>query len=386
MLRRTGPGAAPAHARRAGVSATPSPAAWAPTSESPSWWRHHPAVKATHRAAFLRQLASLLHAGVPLVQSLEVMARSATQPLWRDTAWALRTEVATGQPLAECLRRRPRIFTALQGHLVAAGEAAGLLEPALRGLALHEERHAATAARVRAALAYPAAVVAIAAAVVAVMLVQVVPTFAQVFASFGADLPLLTRLVMRTSDSLAGYGLWWLLGLVVLAVAVKDQLRRRPQWRLALQRGLLHAPVVGPLLMQSVMARWCRTVSAVFGAGLNLVDTLGHAAQAAGHEAVAQATLQAREEVARGQRLAPALQASGVFSPMVVQMVAIGEESGTVDALTERAADALEVELDAALKGLSSLIEPVIIVVLGLVIGTVVVSMYLPILQMGSIA
>ena len=340
----------------------------------------------SERAAFTRQLAGLVSAGVPLMQALEVIGRGALSAHWAAVVQALRVDVATGQSLAQSLRCHPGFFPALYVHLVGAGEAAGVLDSTLARLADQEEKAAALARQMHAALVYPVVVMVVALAVVVVLMVQVVPTFTDVFASFGAPLPPLTRMVIEVPAVVLHHG-WWMVSLAVLAfLTARHLVIRSPQWRRALDAGLLRVPVWGPLLHRAVMARWTRALSTVFGAGLTVVQALSHAAQACGHEAVAQATLAAQQEVRTGEPLADSLARSGLFPPLVLQMVAIGESSGSLEGMLSKAADALDLEVDAAVKGLSSLVEPVMIVSLGAVIGTVVVAMYLPILQLGSIA
>lgn len=339
-----------------------------------------------HRAAFIRQLATLVKAGVPVVQSLEILARSTQDARWGAAAERLRHDVATGQPLATALRRQPGLFPDLHAQLVEAGEGAGVLEPMLDRMALHEEKSAALARQLQAALMYPAVVLSVALAVVAVILTQVVPTFRDVFASFGAELPPLTQLVIGAAEQLARHGWWLLAGLGLLAWCGRRWVRRSPALEDRLDAALLRLPIVGPLLEYAALARWTRTFSVVFGAGLTLVDSLHHAGQASGHRSLARATRQVQLEVAAGQRMAPALQRTGRFPPLLLQMAAIGEESGAMEHMMGRTAEAIEADLDALLKGLSSLIEPLIILILGGLIGLMVVAMYLPILQLGAIA
>ena len=343
-------------------------------------------LKTAERAAFMRQLAGLVGAGVPLVNALDVISRSTTQAPFVRLAQALRLDVATGHSLSHALGRHPRIFSAQTCRLVEAGESAGLLEQTLARVAEQDEKAARLQRQMRAALAYPAAVVVIAAVVVAVIMTQVVPTFRDVFASFGAELPPLTRAVMGASDTLQRHGLWLIatlaLGAGVTHRALSHTARRR-RWRDA---QLMRLPVWGSLLQRVAMARWARTFSSVFGAGLTVVQALTHAGQSCGNAAVAQATLEAQTEVANGQPLAASLAQSGLFTPLVIQMASIGEASGSLEQMLARAASVLEDEVDAAVQGASSLMEPLIISVLGLVLGTVVVALYLPILQLGSIA
>ena len=294
--------------------------------------------------------------------------------------------MATGHSLSDALRRHPRTFTAQTCHLIEAGESAGLLEQVLARVAEQDEKAARLQRQLRAALAYPAAVVAVATGVVAVIMTQVVPTFRDVFASFGAELPPLTQAVMGVSEGIRQHGLW---GGAALALGVwlthtfLGRTTGRQRWRDA---QLMRLPLWGSLLQRAAMARWARTFSAVFGAGLTVVQALAHAGLSCGNAAVAQATLEVQADVANGQPLAESLERSGLFTPLVIQMAAIGEASGSLEQMLGRAAEVAEDEVDAAVKGASSLMEPLIITVLGVVLGTVVVALYLPILQLGSIA
>lgn len=335
---------------------------------------------------FTRQLAGLVSAGVPLMQALEVIGRGSLPAHWAAVIQALRVDVATGQSLTHSLRRHPGFFPEIYSHLVGAGEAAGMLDSTLTRLADQEEKAAALNRQLRSALMYPVMVVAVALAVVAVLMVQVVPTFTEVFASFGAPLPGLTRLVIEISEVVVRHGWWWVVLTVLLIGTARHLVNRSAQGRRALDAGLLRLPLWGRFIQSAVMARWTRALATVFGAGLTLVQALTHAAQASGNAAVAQATLAAQQEIRIGEPLAGSLARSGLFPPLVLQMVAIGESSGALQEMLSKAADALDIEVEASVKGLSSLMEPVLIVSLGVVIGTVVVAMYLPILQLGSIA
>lgn len=361
----------------------PAGSSWSSFKDRLPWPSSRPARR--HRAAFLRQFATLVKAGVPVVQALEILARSAQDAPWGAAAEALRREVATGQPLAAALRRQPGLFAELHAQLVEAGEAAGVLEPMLDRMALHEEKSAMLARQLQSALMYPAVVVTVALGVVAVILTQVVPTFRDVFASFGAELPPLTRLVIDLAERLAQHGWWWVAALWLGLWGARRLIRRSPLLQDHLEIALLRLPVIGPLLERAALARWTRAFSVVFGAGLTLVDSLHHAGQAAGSRSLARATRQVQLEVATGQRMAPALQRTHRFPPLLLQMAAVGEESGAVEHMMGRTADAFEADLDAHLKGLSSLIEPLIILLLGGLIGIMVVAMYLPILQLGAI-
>jgi len=300
-------------------------------------------------------------------------------------AQQLRQAVATGQQLSSAMARHPQSFPALYRQMVAVGESAGLMGPALDGLALHEEKACALRRQIRAALLYPAVVMLVAGAVVALILGMVVPTFESVFASFGAELPWPTRMVVAASQTLVAA--WWpaLLALAAGIGLARWMLRRFQALQRLADAALLHLPLVGPLIENALLARWTRTLSTLVGAGIPLVDALGSVAAAAGNRVFEDATRQLQREVSTGQRLSQAMQAAGVFAPMVVQMTQVGEESGSIDTLLGKTAELLEADVDEGVKGLSKLLEPVIIVILGAVIGAIVVALYLPIFQLGAV-
>lgn len=343
------------------------------------------ALSRPERAVFTRQLATLVRASVPLLQSLDLMARGQGSPVVQRLALQLRQAVATGQQLSSAMARHPHSFPPLYRQLVAVGESAGMMDHALERLALHEEKACALRRQIRAALMYPAVVMVVATAVVALILGMVVPTFESVFASFGAELPWPTRAVVAASQALVAA--WWpaLLAMAAGIGLARWLLRRfRAVQRLA-DAALLRLPLVGTLINNALLARWARTVSTLSGAGIPLVDALGSVALAAGNRVFEDATRQLQREVSTGQRLSQAMQAAGVFGPMPVQMAQVGEESGSLDALLGKTAELLESEVDEGVKGLSKLLEPVIIVILGAVIGAIVVALYLPIFQLGSV-
>ncbi|MBU6194813.1 MAG: type II secretion system F family protein [Burkholderiales bacterium] len=344
-----------------------------------------PALSHAERAVFTRQLATLTRASLPLLQSLDLMARGQASPVVQRLAQQLRQAVATGQQLSSAMARHPQSFPALYRQMVAVGESAGLMGPALEGLALHEEKACALRRQIRAALLYPAVVMLVAGAVVALILGMVVPTFESVFASFGAELPWPTRMVVAASQTLVAA--WWpaLLALAAGIGLARWMLRRFQALQRLADAALLHLPLVGPLIENALLARWTRTLSTLVGAGIPLVDALGSVAAAAGNRVFEDATRQLQREVSTGQRLSQAMQAAGVFAPMVVQMTQVGEESGSIDTLLGKTAELLEADVDEGVKGLSKLLEPVIIVILGAVIGAIVVALYLPIFQLGAV-
>lgn len=337
-------------------------------------------------AVFTRQLATMIRAGVPLLQGLDIIGRGQTNLALARIVQQVRHDVSTGQDLSTAMGKHPSFFSPLYCNLVAVGESAGVMDTTLDRLAVYEEKAMALRSQLRSALMYPAAVMAVALVVVAVILIVVVPTFKDVFASFGAELPLLTRLVIAASEYLVKW--WWLvLGLLLgCAWLIRAAILRSPTLQYALDTTVLRLPIVGDLVTKALVARWTRTLATLFGAGIPLVDALGSVAQAAGNRVFHQATMQIQRDVSTGQRMTLSMEGTGVFPPMVVQMSSIGEESGSLDKMLGKTADFFEAEVDEKVKGLSSLLEPVIIVVLGILIGGIVVAMYLPIFQLGSIA
>lgn len=337
-------------------------------------------------AVFTRQLATMIRAGVPLLQCLDIIARGQTSLALGRILQQVRHDVATGNDLSSALAKHPEFFSPLYCNLVAVGESAGVMDTTLDRLAVYEEKALALRNQIRSALMYPSAVMAVAVVVVAVILIVVVPTFKDVFASFGAELPLLTRVVISMSESLAR---WWWLALGVLAAlvfAVRAFVKGSENLQYALDALVLRLPVVGDLVGKALVARWTRTLATLFGAGIPLVDALGSVANAAGNRVFSQATLQIQRDVSTGQRMTLSMEGTGAFPPMVVQMASIGEESGSLDQMMGKTADFFEAEVDEKVKGLSSLLEPLIIVILGTLIAGIVVAMYLPIFQLGSIA
>jgi type IV pilus assembly protein PilC len=343
------------------------------------------AVRRKDVALFTRQLATLLHAGVPLLRAFDIVARGSANPRLARLLLAVRNDVETGTSLSAALRKHPQHFSALYCNSVQAGECGGVLETLLERLALHEEKSLALHNRIRSALFYPVTVLAVSALVLSLILVFVIPAFTDVFASFGADLPGPTRFVIALSDIFVA---WWPLMLGTLAATawgLAQAWRRWPQLRDAAQAGLLKLPVFGALVSKAVMARWTRTLSTLFAAGVPLVEALPSAGAAAGNAVVTRATEEVRKAVATGTALSAALQAAGVFPGLLLQLTAIGEESGALEAMLAKAAEFFENEVDESARGLTSLMEPAVIVVLGSLIGGIVVSMYLPVFKLGAI-
>lgn len=334
---------------------------------------------------FTRQLATMLKAGVPLLQSFDIVARGHANPAVTRLLLDIRADVETGTSLAQAFRRYPQYFDKLFCNLVAAGEQAGILDELLARLATYKEKTLAVKGKVKSAMFYPAAVLVVAMVVTAVIMVWVVPSFKSVFESFGAELPLPTLFVIWLSDQFVA---WWpaVLGGSAAAIGLfVHRWRRSPKLQAATDRLLLKLPVFGPVIRKAVLARWTRTLATMFAAGVPLVESLESVGGAAGSAVYQQATQKIALAVASGSSLTVAMQQSQVFPSMVTQMAAIGEESGTLDDMLRKVAEFYEEEVDAAVASLSSLMEPIIMVVLGGLIGGLVIAMYLPIFKLGSV-
>ena len=343
------------------------------------------AIKQKDIAVFTRQLSTMMRAGVPLIQSFDIVARGSTNPKLTRLLTDIRSDVETGTSLSAAFRKHPLYFDALYCNLVEAGEAGGILETLLDRLAVYQEKTMAIKNKIKSALIYPIAVITVAFVVLAVIMIFVIPAFKEVFTSFGADLPAPTLAVMWLSDQFVRY--WWVLFGVIIGGGYFfiQSWRRSEKMQMAMDRILLRAPVFGELIRKAVLARWTRTLSTMFGAGVPLVEALDSVGGAAGNAVYALATEQIQKEVSTGTSLTMAMQNTGVFPTMVLQMASIGEESGSLDHMLGKAAEFYEDEVDEMVKGLSSLMEPFIIVILGVLIGGIVVSMYLPIFKLGAV-
>jgi type IV pilus assembly protein PilC len=350
-----------------------------------------PAGGGTHRirvadtVLFTRQLATLLKAGLPLVQAFRIVGEGLESRSLRQVVAALGTAVANGMTLSESLRRFPRQFDALHCNLVEAGEQSGTLEVMLDRLATLGEKSEALRARVRRALQYPLIVLVVAVLVSGLLLVKVVPQFAATFASFGAELPLATRAVLSLSDLAAA---WWyhlLLAAAVAGLAGRHALAESPWFADCCDRLLLKLPVLGGILAAAALARITRTVATTFGAGLPLVDALATCAGVTGNGVYRQAVLQVRSALLQGQSLTDALRAARVFPPLVVQLVLVGEQSGTLDSMLERCATFYEAAVDRSVDSLAALLEPLLMTVLGALVGGLMIAMYMPIFRIGAV-
>ena len=336
-------------------------------------------------ALFTRQLATMMKSGVPLLQAFDIGMKGSGNPALSRLLNDIRNDVETGSNLSDAFAKHPQHFDKLFCNLVAAGEQAGILDSLLDRIATYKEKILAIKGKIKSALFYPAAVVVVAGLVISVMMLFVIPEFKSVFASFGADLPAPTLLVIAISDAFVAY--WYIIfgALIAAIVAIAWSYKRSTAMQIALDRGILRFPVIGPIIRKATVARWTRTLSTMFAAGVPLVEALDSVGGAAGNHVYLVATQQIQSEVSTGTSLTVAMQNADVFPTMVVQMVSIGEESGQLDSMLSKVADFFEQEVDDAVAGLSQLLEPLIMVFLGTVIGGLVVAMYLPIFKLGSV-
>ena len=343
------------------------------------------AIKQKDIAIFTRQLSTMMRAGVPLLQAFDIVARGSTNAKMTKLITDIRNDVETGTSLSSAFRKHPLYFDALYCNLVEAGEAGGILDTLLDRLAIYQEKTMAIKNKIKSALIYPVAVMVVAFVVLAVIMLFVIPVFEDVFKSFGADLPAPTLFVIGMSKIFVSY--WWaIFGFLGGGIYFfLESWKRSENMQRTMDRLMLKVPVFGDLVNKSSVARWTRTLSTMFAAGVPLVEALDSVGGASGNAVFKDATDQIQKDVSTGASLTASMQTTGVFPTMVIQMCAIGEESGSLDAMLGKAAEFYEDEVDEAVKGLSSLMEPFIIVILGILIGGIVVSMYLPIFKLGAV-
>ncbi len=336
-------------------------------------------------AIFTRQLATMMKAGVPLLQAFDIVGRGNPNASVTKLLNDIRTDVETGTSLSAAFRKFPMYFDNLYCNLVEAGEAAGILETLLDRLAVYMEKTEAIKSKIKSALMYPISVLVVAFVVVAVIMIFVIPAFKQVFSSFGADLPAPTMVVIGISEFFVSY--WWLIfgGLGGGLYFFMQAWKRNEKVQMFMDRLMLKLPIFGALVEKSCIARWTRTLATMFAAGVPLVEALDSVGGASGNSVYALATEKIQQEVSTGTSLTAAMSNANLFPSMVLQMCAIGEESGSIDHMLGKAADFYEAEVDDMVAGLSSLMEPIIIVVLGVIIGGIVISMYLPIFKLGQV-
>ncbi|MFQ6576513.1 type II secretion system F family protein [Pseudomonas sp. UM16] len=348
-------------------------------------WRRQSTLGTRELSQFSRQLASLICSGVALVQALEVIAQSSSNPALISLLGALKTDIGAGCNLANSLRRHPRYFDALYCNLIAAGEQSGSLETVLEQVANLQEQRQAMRARLKKAMTYPLIVLLTGLGVSSLLLLEVVPQFQAMFSGFGAELPAFTRRVIGLSDWLRQYFAWMLLLLLGAGWSLRQAYRRQPAFRLRCLGVALKLPIVGDLLSNAALARFARTLSTSFAAGVPLVEALGPVAGACGNPLYEQAVLRLRKDLASGQALSLAMASSNLFPRLMQQMCAIGETGGTLDAMLARVASHYESAVERLLDNLASLLEPLIVLILGLLVGSLVIAMYLPIFQLGSV-
>jgi len=356
-----------------------------PTKIKKRKMRSGKSIKPKDIAIFTRQLATMMKAGVPLLQAFDIVGRGNANASVTKLLNDVRMDVETGSSLSAAFRKFPMYFDSLYCNLVEAGEAAGILESLLDRLAVYMEKTEAIKSKIKSALMYPASVVVVAFVVVAVIMIFVIPAFKEVFSSFGANLPAPTLFVIAMSEFFVKY--WWLIfgGIGGGGYFFMQAWRRNEKMQHFMDRVLLRVPVFGALIEKSCIARWTRTLSTMFAAGVPLVEALDSVGGASGNSVFEIATGKIQQEVSTGTSLTVAMTNAHIFPSMVLQMCSIGEESGSIDHMLGKAADFYEAEVDDMVAGLSSLMEPIIIVFLGTLIGGIVVSMYLPIFKLGQV-
>jgi type IV pilus assembly protein PilC len=336
-------------------------------------------------AVFSRQLATMMAAGVPLVQSFDIVGRGHDNPSMQDLILSIKQDVESGTALAAALGKQPLYFDDLFCSLVAAGEQAGVLDILLDKIATYKEKTESIKGKIKKALFYPAAVIIVAIVVTVVILMFVIPQFKELFSSFGADLPAFTLMVIYLSDVVREW--WWVIvfGLVAAGYGISNFFKRSRKFRDIVDRTVLKIPIIGGILNKASLARFARTLSTMFAAGVPLVEALESVSGATGNVVYQEAVLKMREEVATGQSLQLAMRQRDLFPHMVIQMTAIGEESGALDEMLAKVADFYEEQVDNAVDSLSSLLEPMIMVVIGGLVGSLVVAMYLPIFKLAAV-
>ncbi len=330
---------------------------------------------------FTRQFATMINAGLPLVQSLNILAQQTENKALKDVTRTVVYDVEAGNTLADALSKHPKAFSDLYVNMVAAGEAGGILDTILLRLATFLEKNDALIRKVKGALVYPGVILTVAAAAIAILLIFVIPTFQSMFASVGMELPLPTRIVIGASDVLLSY--WWAMIGVLIALAFAFRAYyRTDSGRRRIDQALLSSPVVGDMLRKSAVSRFTRTLGTLISSGVSILDGLEITAKTAGNRVIHDAVMESRQSIAGGETIAAPLEKSKVFPPMVISMIAVGEQTGGLDEMLAKIADFYDEEVDVAVSALLSLMEPVMIVVLGVIVGGMVVAMYLPIFDM----
>ncbi|MGK9048194.1 type II secretion system F family protein [Stutzerimonas chloritidismutans] len=342
-------------------------------------------IKPMDIALFTRQMATMMKAGVPLLQSFDIIGEGFDNPNMRKLVDDLKQEVAAGNSFATALRKKPQYFDDLYCNLVDSGEQSGALETLLDRVATYKEKTEALKAKIKKAMNYPIAVVVVAVIVSAILLIKVVPQFQEVFSNFGAELPAFTLMVIAMSEALQE---WWFVvlgGLIAAGFAFREAHKRSEKFRNWVDRTLLKLPIVGDIIYKSSIARFARTLATTFAAGVPLVDALDSVAGATGNVVFRSATMKVKNDVSTGMQLNFSMRTTGVFPTMAVQMTAIGEESGSLDEMLAKVATFYEDEVDNMVDGLTALMEPMIMAVLGVLVGGLIIAMYLPIFQLGAV-
>lgn len=334
---------------------------------------------------FTRQLATMMKAGVPLVQSFEIVAEGLDNPAMREVVLGIKGEVEGGNTFAGALRKYPQHFDKLFCSLVESGEQSGALETMLDRVAVYKEKSELLKQKIKKAIKYPATVIVVAVIVTIILMVKVVPVFQDLFSSFGADLPAFTQMVVNMSNWMQSYWFILIIGVAIAIALILEAKKRSKKFRDALDKAALKLPIFGDLIYKAIIARYSRTLATTFAAGVPLIDALESTAGATNNVVYEEAVLKIRDDVATGQQLQFAMRATNKFPSMAIQMVSIGEESGALDAMLDKVATHYENEVDNAVDGLTSMMEPLIMAILGVLVGGLVIAMYLPIFQMGSV-
>ena len=334
---------------------------------------------------FTRQMATMMKAGVPLVQAFDIVADGLDNPTMKKVVQGIKADVEAGNNFAGALKKYPEHFDELFCSLVDSGEQSGALETMLERVAIYKEKAEALKMKIKKAMKYPMTVLVVAAIVTGILLIKVVPTFEELFQGFGAELPAFTQMVINMSEWLQANILLMIVIIVGTVVGIGQAKKRSQTFRNSIDRMLLKLPVVGDLTYKATVARYARTLSTTFAAGVPLIEALESCASAAGNVVYKNAILQIRDDVSTGQQLQFAMRTTGVFPSMALQMVAIGEESGALDAMLDKVASYFEAEVDNAVDGLTAMMEPMIMAFLGVVVGGLIVAMYLPIFQLGAV-
>lgn len=341
-------------------------------------------VKQKDLVLFSRQLSTLIGAGVPIVQGLTILVEQIENPAFKKVITSVREDIESGTSITEALSRHPTVFGELYVNMVKAGELGGILDIILERLSAYQESAAALRGKIRAAMIYPAVIALVAGGVTTFLMVVVVPMFVKIFQQVGAELPLPTQILLAVSNFLKRYLVFLIIGLIAFVVGLR-QYYKTEAGSMYIDTLLLRLPLFGPLLRKVAVAKFTRTFGTLVKSGVPILQALDTVAKTSGNRVVEKAVLAAKDAIREGERISDPLKASGVFPPMVTQMISVGEETGNLDAMLSKIADFYEQEVDAAVSGLTSLIEPVVVVFMGVIIGAIAVAMYMPMFQLGAI-